>query len=117
MHKKMLIGFMAVLLFGALAMGLVEGQPRPYSNLKAGCDTSNSTVAVGVGFDAWYFYCWLDDSASGTGTLTRYWNSSAVETCSIILRPGAAFISFTVMDSFRLVKTGSSDIFCYEVAR
>jgi len=117
MYSRMLVGLLGLVLVCALAMGLAEGQPRPYGNNKAGCDTINTNVAVGVGFDAWYFYCWLDDSASSYGTLTRYFNSSAIETCVIILRPGADFVSFALMDSFYFTKADSADIFCYEVAR
>ena len=124
MHKKMAGVFVGLLIVSAIAMG-ISGQPRPYTNRKSGCDTINDTVLVGFDAttatgptdDAWYFYCWLDDSASGVAYLTRYINSTAIETCAVILRPGKDFVSFAMIDSFMLIKADSSDIFCYELAK
>jgi len=56
-------------------------------------------------------------SIAGWMTARVAFNSSAIETCVIILRPGADFVSFALMDSFYFTKADSADIFCYEVAR
>ena len=116
MPKRMAILFMALLITGAIVMGL-SAQPRPYGLKKAGCDTINDTVSVGIGFDAWYFYCWLDDSASGVGYLTTFWNGVAREDTAFAIRPGKDYITFAICDSIEFIKADSSDIFNYDAER
>ena len=114
MHKKVLVGLVLFTAICALYMGLAEGQ-RSYSSLARSCDTINDTVLIDLAEDAFYFYCWLDDSASGVGYLTTYWNSSVIETCAVHIRPGKDFFTPGRIDSVQFIKADSSDIFCWDI--
>ena len=118
MHRKTLVGLLSLVLICGLAMGLANSQS--FGNRVGGADTINDTVSVG--FDGTrFFYCWLDDSASGVGYLTTYrinsGTATVVETCSYHIRPGKDFFSPAITDSFMFIKADSSDIFNYLMAR
>ena len=81
---------MLLVALGAMfAVGPTVGQPRPYSTkVYRSSDTISTTVAKGFTTNVWYFFCMLNDDASGTGYLLTYYNGAVNETCAVHIRPG-----------------------------
>jgi len=118
MIKGLVFGVLLVALGAMLAVGPTVSQPRPYgSKVYRSSDTISTTVAKGFTTNVWYFFCMLNDDASGTGYLTTYYNGVANETCAVHIRPGFGWVTYAQLDSFRFTKADSSDCFSWEAAR
>lgn len=118
MKKGLIFCVLLVALASMFAVEATMGQPRPYgSKVYRSSDTISTIVAKGFTTNVWYFFCMLNDDASGTGYLTTYYNETANETCAVHIRPGFGWVSYAQLDSFRFTKADSSDCFSWEAAR